>query len=139
MLIANVVALIPIADTVIGQQRHADVETIGVADPGKPSLISLAKGCLNRQNKQVRYLPLAAALRAGCIERCSPSSKEARWSNPCRLSVLTSYVSRAKVMRVIPKFDPIPKVSDKALAVGSGFGTIASQIEPAASAQRLTN
>jgi len=65
MLIANVVAPIPIADTVIGQRRHADVETIGVADPGKPSLISLAKGYLDRQTKQVRYLPLAAALRAG--------------------------------------------------------------------------
>jgi len=92
--IANVVARIPIANTVVGQQRHADVETIGVADPSKPSLISLAKGYLNVRPSKFATCPWLPLFELGCIERCSPSSKEARWSNPCRFT-LTSYVRRA--------------------------------------------
>ncbi len=62
---ANVVALIPVANTVSGQRRRARIETMGGTGLGKPSLISLAKRYLNCQTKQVRYLPLAVALRAG--------------------------------------------------------------------------
>ncbi len=65
MFEANVVALIPVTNTVSGQRRRASVKTMGGTDLGKPGLISLAKGYPVLWTKQVRYLPLAVALRAG--------------------------------------------------------------------------
>ena len=65
MFDANVVALIPVANTVSGQRRRASEKTMGGTDLGKPSLISLAKRYPHFRTKQVRYLPLAVALRAG--------------------------------------------------------------------------
>ena len=65
MFDANVVALILVANTASGQRRRASINTMGGTGLGKPSLISLAKGYLKHQTKQVRYLPLAVALRAG--------------------------------------------------------------------------